>query len=189
MEAAMQNAKEMQASKKEEVNSGDEQVHTVQQRHSRLHSPQRVSSLWEYKPHTRPLSIQRCQVFCVWKDVTLGVCAGAREVERCRLCVTRWWGRNAVGKPWEYHLHAVSTQSSDPITVDVSINGKKVGNEADTGAAVSLVSENVCKQLCASALISEVKDIFWSTTGGERSGTSGSAIRGAESIPTTPGYH
>ena len=41
MEAAMQNAKEMQASKKEEVNSGDEQVHTVQQRHLRLHSPQR----------------------------------------------------------------------------------------------------------------------------------------------------
>ena len=45
----------------------------------------------------------------------------------------------------EYHLHALSTQqSSDPITVEVSINGEQVHMEVDTGAAVSLVSEVVC---------------------------------------------
>ena len=56
-------------------------------------------------------------------------------------------GKECSGEAMEYHLHAVSTQSSDPITVEVSINGKKLSMEVDTGAAVSLVPETVCKQL------------------------------------------
>ena len=55
----------------------------------------------------------------------------------------------------EYHLHALSTQqSSDPITVEVSINGEQVHMEVDTGAAVSLVSE-VCKQLWPSLALQQ----------------------------------
>ena len=89
----------------------------------------------------------------------MGMCRGAGEVEWYRLYITRWWGRNAVGKPWSttYML------SSDPITVEVSINGKKLGMEVDTGPAVSLVPETVQAALVlpsASALISEVKDIL-----------------------------
>ena len=56
----------------------------------------------------------------------------------------------------EYHLHALSTQqSSDPIIVEVSINGEQVHVEVDTGAAVSLVSEAVCKQLWPSLALQQ----------------------------------
>ena len=57
----------------------------------------------------------------------------------------------------EYHLHALSTpQSSDPTTVEVSINGEQVHMEVDTGAAVSLVSEAVCKQLWSSLALQQI---------------------------------
>ena len=80
-------------------------------------------------------------------------------------------GKECSGKPWSttYML------SSDPITVEVSINGKKLGMEVDTGPAVSLVPETVCKQLWSYLVLqpSSVKlKTFWSITGGERSGTS-----------------
>ena len=55
MEAAMLNAKEMQASRNNEVKVGDKQVHSMQQRSSRSYQPSaRMSPMWEYKPHTRP---------------------------------------------------------------------------------------------------------------------------------------
>lgn len=57
-------------------------------------------------------------------------------------------GKECSSEAMEYHLHAVSTQqSSDPITAEVSINGKNLCMKVDTGAAVSLVPEAVCKQL------------------------------------------
>ena len=57
-------------------------------------------------------------------------------------------GKECGSEATEYHLHAVSTQpSSDPITMEVNINGENLCMEVDTGAAVSLVPKAVCKQL------------------------------------------
>ena len=143
MEAAMQNAKEMQASKKEEVNSGDEQVHTVQRRHLRLHSPQRECHHCGNTNHTPDrYRFKDARCFACGKICHIGhVCRSkrGRTVQTVRDQVV---GKECSGEAMEYHLHAVSAQSSDPITVEVSINGKKLG--IDTGAAVSLVPETVC---------------------------------------------
>ena len=148
----MQNAKEMQA-KKDEVEVSDEQVHAVQQqqRPSRSHersSPQRECFRCGNTNHTP----DRCR----FKDAR---CFGCGKIGHIGRVCRRRKGRTVqtvhdqvVGEECdeatEYHLHALSTQqSSDPITVEVSINGEQVHMEVDTGAAVSLVSEAVCKQI------------------------------------------
>ena len=49
----------------------------------------------------------------------------------------------------EYHLHRLDDRSSHPITVDVLVNGRPLGMELDTGAAVSIISEKTRQALFA----------------------------------------
>ena len=41
----------------------------------------------------------------------------------------------------EYHLHRLGKRASEPIAVDVFIDGKQLAMELDTGAAVSIISD------------------------------------------------
>ena len=160
MEAAMQNAKEMQA-RKDEVNVGDEQVHAVQQRPSRSHersSPQRECFRCGNTNHTPDrCRFKDARCFSCGKIGHIGrVCRSrkGRTVQTVRDQVVEEEGLRSEAT--EYHLHALSTQqSSDPITVEVSINGEQVHMEVDTGAAVSLVSDVVCKQLWPSLALQQ----------------------------------
>ena len=49
----------------------------------------------------------------------------------------------------EYHLHLMDECSSHPITVDVFVNRRPLSMEVDTGAAVSIISENTRQTLFA----------------------------------------
>ena len=49
----------------------------------------------------------------------------------------------------EYHLHRLDVRSSHSITVDVLVNGRPLGMELDTGAAVSILSEKMRPALFA----------------------------------------
>ena len=51
-------------------------------------------------------------------------------------------------KDSEYQLHNLSTQKADPIMVTLSVEGKDLQMEVDTGAAVSLVPFEIYQQLC-----------------------------------------
>ena len=123
----MQNAKEMQV-KKGEINVGDEQVHAVQQdRTSVAAISGNVFNVEIKTTHQTVANSRMREVSVVGRLATLGECAEAGKVEQCRLYVTRWWRRGVV-KP----LDALSTQQrSDPITVEVSINGENVCMEVD----------------------------------------------------------
>ena len=48
----------------------------------------------------------------------------------------------------EYSLHRLSSGSSRPITVQVTLNGKTTEMEVDTGASVSIISEETLQTLC-----------------------------------------
>ena len=43
----------------------------------------------------------------------------------------------------EYHLYRLNERSSEPINVTVTINGKPLTMELDTGAAVSIISDHM----------------------------------------------
>ena len=47
----------------------------------------------------------------------------------------------------EYHLHRLGERASEPIAVDVFIDGKQLAMELDTGAAVSIISDETRKSL------------------------------------------
>ena len=47
----------------------------------------------------------------------------------------------------EYHLHKVGARSADPIEIEVSVNGRDLSMEVDTGAALSVISEATKKSL------------------------------------------
>ena len=47
----------------------------------------------------------------------------------------------------EYRLHKLTERSSDPITVTVTIDGKQLPMELDTGAAVSIISDKTRRSL------------------------------------------
>ena len=49
--------------------------------------------------------------------------------------------------PEEFHLFNVGTRSSEPITIEVSANGKPLRMEIDTGAALSIISEKTRKDI------------------------------------------
>ena len=78
---------------------------------------------------------------CRFKDARCFACGkwGCVEGQRVQTVhdkVGKECGREAT----EYNLYAVSTQqSTDPFTVEVSINGENLCMEVETGAAVSLV--------------------------------------------------
>ena len=50
-------------------------------------------------------------------------------------------------EPGEYTLFKVSSHTSKPVMVDVTINEQPLQMELDTGASISLISEHQYKQL------------------------------------------
>ena len=47
----------------------------------------------------------------------------------------------------EYHLHKVGVRSADPIEIEVSVNGRDLSMEVDTGVAMSVILEATKKSL------------------------------------------
>ena len=98
-------------------------------------------------------------------------------------------GKECSNETTEYNLYSVSTQqSSDPITVEVSINGENLSMEVDTGAAVSLIPEAVHKRLWPKLVLQHTPVKLKTYSGGKGPSFCGSAVQRAESFPTTPGY-
>ena len=153
MEAALQNAKEMQGTgmKKDNI---DEQVHAVQQRTQRSYdrsSPQPQRECYRcgstnHTPNRCRFKDARC--FACGKIGHIGRVCRSKKGRAVRTVRDQVVGKECSNETTEYNLYSVSTQqSSDPITVEVSINGENLSMEEDTGAAVSLVPEAVRKRL------------------------------------------
>ena len=53
---------------------------------------------------------------------------------------------NSIGYLYQYPLFTVSVSQSTPIVVSVMMNSKSVNMELDTGAAVSLISQDTYRQ-------------------------------------------
>ncbi len=66
----------------------------------------------------------------------------------------------------EYYLHSVGGGSTDPILVEISLNGTDVQMEVDTGASVSLISEETLSLIKnENTCITKVKDKLLTYTG------------------------
>ena len=55
----------------------------------------------------------------------------------------------------EYHLYRLNEHSSEPINVTVTINGKQLTMELDTGAAVSIISDHTRRNLFSELKLKE----------------------------------
>ena len=92
---------------------------------------------------------------CYYKEAVCNKCK--RKGHLAKVCRTKqpqlkdearaqWMGRSPTPED-DLPLYSVSSHCTKPITVDIEINGTKVCMEVDTGAAVSLMSQEVKEQL------------------------------------------
>ena len=65
----------------------------------------------------------------------------------------------------EYHLHKLEERSPTPINVQVLVNGRQLTMEVDTGAAISIISEETRKTLFTDQKLREVSLVLKTYTG------------------------
>ena len=76
-------------------------------------------------------------------------------------------------EPVEYTLCKVSSHTSKPVTVDLMINEQSLQMELDTGASISLISEQQYKEICEAPSL-EKSSVILQTYTGENLSTLGS---------------